>query len=67
MTAVVVSILFAVIALFLAVALAYLPMRLMLSSMAKNIRTQVREWVQRQRDRRAKHRESPERRKTTVP
>ena len=43
----------------LGIALAYVPMRLLLSTMAKNIR----EFIQRQRDRRAVARDTPDRRK----
>ena len=52
-----------VVAMVLAIALAYLPLRLILSHMAKNIRT----FMQRQRDRRVNLRESSDRRKTTEP
>jgi hypothetical protein len=47
----------------LGIALAYLPMRLLLSTMAKN----VREFIQRQRDRRAIARDTPDRRTTPSP
>ena len=43
----------------LAIALAYVPMRLLISQMAKN----VRQFIQRQRDRRAMDRHTPDRRK----
>ncbi|HVS33487.1 MAG TPA: hypothetical protein VMS98_18770 [Thermoanaerobaculia bacterium] len=43
----------------LGIALAYLPMRVLLSTMAKN----VRQFIQRQRDRRRISRETPDRRK----
>jgi len=62
MTSVVV-ILIAVAALALAVALAYLPMKLLAAVMARNIR----EFIQRQRDRRAQARETPDRRKSPDP
>ncbi len=42
----------------LGVALAYLPMRLLLSHLARN----VREFIQRQRDRRTSSRDTPDRR-----
>ena len=48
------------IALALAVGLAYVPMRLLVGQMARN----VREFIQRQRDRRAVARETPDRRRT---
>jgi hypothetical protein len=43
----------------LGIALAYLPMRVLLSQMAKN----VKQFIQRQRDRRRISRETPDRRK----
>lgn len=43
----------------LAIALAYVPMRLLISQMAKN----VQQFIQRQRDRRATNRATPDRRK----
>ncbi|HJW93532.1 MAG TPA: hypothetical protein VJ901_07935 [Thermoanaerobaculia bacterium] len=43
----------------LATALAYVPMRLLISQMAKN----VRQFIQRQRDRRSLARDTPDRRK----
>ena len=46
-------------AMILALALAYLPMRLLLGHMAKNIKS----FMQRQRDRRNSLRETPDRRK----
>jgi flagellar biogenesis protein FliO len=45
-------------ALVLALALAYLPMRLLMGQMARN----VRQFIQRQRDRRRVARETPDRR-----
>jgi flagellar biogenesis protein FliO len=42
-----------------ALALAYVPMRLLISQMAKN----VQQFIQRQRDRRALARDTPDRRK----
>ena len=44
---------------FLALALAYLPMRLLLAQMARNVRS----FIQRQRERRAVERGTPDRRK----
>ena len=49
--------------LLLALALAYLPMRLLVAQMARNIAVPIREFMQRQRDRRAQSRKSPDRRK----
>lgn len=48
--------------LLVALALAYLPMRLLVGHMARNIRT----FIQRQRDRRAAARGTPDRRKTAA-
>ena len=45
----------------LAIALAYVPMRLLIEQMAKN----VQQFIQRQRDRRALSRDTPDRRKVT--
>lgn len=47
-------------ALALAIAIAYVPMRLLVGQMARN----VREFIQRQRDRRAIERGTPDRRRT---
>lgn len=44
--------------------LAYLPMRLLLARMAKGIAAPIRAFIQRQRDRRAMERETPDRRKS---
>ena len=49
-------------ALVLALALAYLPMRLLLGQMARNVRS----FIQRQRERRQARRETPERRKAPL-
>lgn len=46
-------------AVVLAVALAYIPMRLLLTTMARN----VQQFIQRQRDRRRAARDTPDRRK----
>jgi hypothetical protein len=46
-------------AIVFAIALAYVPMRLLIEQMAKN----VRQFIQRQRDRRALARDTPDRRK----
>jgi hypothetical protein len=50
-------------AMVLALALAYLPMRILLTHMAKRIAQPIRDFIQRQRDRRALERNTPERRK----
>ena len=49
----------------LALLLAYLPMRLLLARMAKNIAAPIRAFIQRQRDRRALERATPDRRKAS--
>ncbi len=55
----VITILIIVAALVLGLALAYLPMRLLLGQMARNVRA----FIQRQRDRRQAARATPDRRK----
>jgi hypothetical protein len=50
-------------AIFLALAMAYLPMRILLTHMAKAIAQPIRDFIQRQRDRRNLARETPDRRK----
>ena len=52
-----------VLIMLLALALAYLPMRLVLARMARAVAAPVREFIQRQRDRRAHARETPDRRR----
>jgi len=51
-------------AVLLALVMAYLPMRILLTQMAKAVAAPIREFMQRQRDRRALARSSPDRRKT---
>jgi hypothetical protein len=51
-------------AVVLALGLAYLPMRLPLASMAKSVAQPIRDFIQRQRDRRTLGRATPDRRKT---
>jgi hypothetical protein len=51
-------------AVVLALGLAYLPMRLLLASMAKSVAQPIRDFIQRQRDRRTLGRATPDRRKT---
>ena len=46
----------------LALALAYLPMRLLVTAMGR-VAAPIRDFIQRQRDRRARSRETPDRRK----
>lgn len=48
-----------------ALLLAYLPMRLLLARMAKNITAPIRAFMQRQRERRAMERVTPDRRKAS--
>ncbi|MDQ6801404.1 MAG: hypothetical protein M3041_11250 [Acidobacteriota bacterium] len=50
-------------AVVLALGLAYLPMRLLLASMAKRVAQPIRDFIQRQRDRRTLERATPDRRK----
>jgi hypothetical protein len=50
-------------AVLLAIGLAYLPMRILLNQMAKQIAQPIRDFMQRQRDRRALERPTPDRRK----
>jgi hypothetical protein len=49
-------------AILLALALAYLPMRILLTHMANTIAQPIRDFIQRQRDRRTLARETPDRR-----
>jgi hypothetical protein len=63
MSSVVITLVVIALAVAAGIALAYLPMRLLLSHIAKN----VREFIQRQRDRRAAGRDTPDRRKTEAP
>ena len=50
-------------AVLMALGLAYLPMRILLAQMAKRVAAPIREFMQRQRDRRALERTTPDRRK----
>lgn len=50
-------------AVLLALGLAYLPMRILLTQMAKRVAAPIRDFIQRQRDRRALERGTPDRRK----
>ena len=59
----VVTIIVAVAALILALLFAYVPMRLLVAQMAKAVAAPIREFIQRQRDRRAMARGTPDRRK----
>ena len=60
MTSLLVLIAALAVALAIAIGLAYIPMRLLMGQMARNIR----EFIQRQRDRRTIARETPDRRRT---
>lgn len=51
-------------AVVLALGLAYLPMRLLVATMAKRVTQPIRDFIQRQRERRAMERATPDRRKT---
>jgi hypothetical protein len=62
MSAIVVLII-AALAVILAVALAYVPLRLLVGHIARN----VREFIQRQRERRTVDRDTPDRRKVAPP
>jgi uncharacterized protein YqfA (UPF0365 family) len=62
MTSTLLIALFGILAVLLALALAFVPMRLMLYAIAKSAQTKVREFIQRQRDRRAVPRSTPDRR-----
>jgi hypothetical protein len=59
MTSLLVLIVALAVALAIAIGLAYIPMRLLMGQMARNIR----EFIQRQRDRRTIARETPDRRR----
>jgi hypothetical protein len=63
MSSLLVVLVIALAAVLLALGLAYLPMRLLLASMAKSVAQPIRDFIQRQRDRRALERATPDRRK----
>jgi len=50
-------------AVLLALGLAYLPMRILVAQMAKRVAEPIRQFIQRQRERRALARDTPDRRK----
>lgn len=58
----VLSVIFLIVAVALALALAYLPMRILLAQMAKNVTA----FIQRQRERRRVNRGTPDRRKESI-
>ena len=60
---VVITLAIVAVALILALLFAYVPMRLLLAQMAKAVAAPIRELIQRQRDRRAMARGTPDRRK----
>jgi len=51
-------------AVLLALAMAYLPMRILVTQIAKKVAEPIRDFIQRQRDRRALARGTPDRRKS---
>ena len=51
-------------AVLLALVLAYLPMRILLTRMAREVAAPIRDFIQRQRDRRAIARQTRDRRRT---
>ncbi len=51
-------------AVLLALVMAYLPMRILVAQIAKAVAAPIREFMQRQRDRRTLARTTPDRRKT---
>lgn len=57
------TVLIAVAALAVALLLAFVPLRLLLDSIARNVVEPVRQFIQRQRDRRAVQRATPDRRR----
>jgi uncharacterized protein YqfA (UPF0365 family) len=59
----VLTIIIVVAALTLALLFAYVPMRVLVGQMAKAVATPIREFIQRQRDRRAIARGTPDRRR----
>ena len=63
MSSLLVILVIAAAAILLALGLAYLPMRLLLASMAKRVAQPIRDFIQRQRDRRELERATPDRRK----
>ena len=67
MTSALVSLLFAAAALLFALALAFLPLRLLMFGMAKSVRGTLREWVQRRGERRTAPRGTDDRRKPPPP
>ncbi|MFN2442262.1 MAG: hypothetical protein ABR517_06215 [Thermoanaerobaculia bacterium] len=68
MTSTLLTLLFAAVALLVALALAFVPLRLLVFGMARSVRGTVRDWVKRQRgDRRTEPRPTPDRRQTPPP
>lgn len=59
---IVLSVVIAAAAIILALLFAYLPMRIVIGQMAKAVAAPIREFIQRQRDRRAVQRDTPDRR-----
>jgi hypothetical protein len=54
----------AALAVVLALGMAYLPMRILMTQIAKGVTAPIRDFLQRQRDRRDLARNTPDRRKT---
>lgn len=68
MTSTLLTVLFATAALLIALALAFVPLRILVFGMARSVRGSIRDWVQRRRrDRRGELRDTPERRKAPPP
>lgn len=63
MTATITTALIALAALMIALLLAFVPLRLVLDMVARNVVQPVREFIQRQRDRRTVERGTPDRRR----
>ena len=63
MSSLLVILVIVVAAVALALGLAYVPMRLLVGSMAKRVAQPIRDFIQRQRDRRALERATPDRRR----
>lgn len=59
---IVLTLIIAVAAVILALAAAYLPMRILVAQMAKAVAAPIRQLIQRQRDRRTVARDTPDRR-----
>lgn len=67
MTSALLALLFAAAALLFALALAFLPLRILVFGMARSVRGSLREWVKRRGDRRTQPRQTVDRRQTPPP